>query len=109
MSGLFSFIPLSAPSTGFIVAAIVAVVQFWPDWTVDGPGGRRVFVIGQLLEGNVLSPHLVGATVGLHPVWLMFALLAFGSLFGFVGLLHCRSGRRRDRRAGALCAPQIPG
>ena len=44
-------------------------------------------MVGQFLEGNVLSPKLVGAKVGLHPVWLMFALFAFGYLFGFVGLL----------------------
>ena len=46
-----------------------------------------VFLIGQVLEGYVLSPKLVGAKVGLHPVWMMFALIAFGYLFGFVGLL----------------------
>ena len=62
------------------------VAQFFPEW------GRIVIVvgivlIGQFLEGNVLSPKLVGHSVGLHPVWLMFALFAFGYLFGFVGLL----------------------
>ena len=46
-----------------------------------------IFLVGQFLEGNVLSPKLVGESVGLHPVWLIFALLAFGYLFGFVGLL----------------------
>ena len=46
-----------------------------------------VFVVGQLLEGNVLQPRLIGRSVGLHPVWLIFALFAFGLLFGFVGLL----------------------
>ena len=46
-----------------------------------------IFLVGQFLEGYILSPKLVGAKVGLHPVWLMFALLAFGYLFGFVGLL----------------------
>src|SRR5262245_61584132 len=46
-----------------------------------------VFLVGQFVEGNVLSPKLVGDSVGLHPVWLIFALLAFGYLFGFVGLL----------------------
>ena len=58
----------------------------WPEWTsiamVVG-----VFVIGQGLEGYVLSPKLVGAKVGLHPVWMMFSLLAFGYLLGFIGLL----------------------
>ena len=46
-----------------------------------------MFVLGQGLEGYILSPNLVGAKVGLHPVWLMFSLLAFGYLFGFAGLL----------------------
>jgi predicted PurR-regulated permease PerM len=86
MTGLFSFIPFVGAATGFLVAAIVAVAQFWPDWTsiamVVG-----VFLIGQALEGYILSPNLVGAKVGLHPVWLMFSLLAFGYLLGFVGFL----------------------
>jgi predicted PurR-regulated permease PerM len=46
-----------------------------------------VFMVGQFIEGNILQPKLVGKSVGLHPVWLMFALFAFGYLFGFVGLL----------------------
>ena len=46
-----------------------------------------VFFVGQFIEGNILQPRLVGKSVGLHPVWLMFALFAFGALFGFVGLL----------------------
>ena len=46
-----------------------------------------MFLVGQMLEGNVLSPKLVGDRVGLHPVWIMFALLAGGALFGFVGVL----------------------
>ena len=61
-------------------------MQFWPDWTWI-VATLAMFVVGQFVEGNILSPKLVGASVGLHPVWLMFALLAFGSLFGFVGLL----------------------
>jgi predicted PurR-regulated permease PerM len=86
MTGLFSFIPFVGAMTGFLVAAIVAIAQFWPAFTpiamVVG-----VFVLGQALEGYFLSPNLVGRKVGLHPVWLMFSLLAFGYLFGFVGLL----------------------
>jgi predicted PurR-regulated permease PerM len=46
-----------------------------------------VFASGQVLEGNILSPRIVGGAVGLHPVWLMFSLFAFGSLFGFLGLV----------------------
>jgi predicted PurR-regulated permease PerM len=81
-----SFIPFVGALTGFLVAAIVAIAQFWPEWTpilmVVG-----VFLIGQALEGYVLSPKLVGAKVGLHPVWMMFALLAASYLLGFIGLL----------------------
>ena len=86
ITGLFSFIPFVGALTGFVVAAIVAVAQFWPDW-VSIALVVGVFILGQGLEGYVLSPKLVGAEVGLHPVWLMFALLASGYLFGFVGLL----------------------
>lgn len=86
MTGILSFIPFVGAASGFLVAAIVAIAQFWPDWTsllmVAG-----VFVIGQGLEGYVLSPKLVGVKVGLHPVWMMFSLLAFGYLLGFIGLL----------------------
>ena len=66
--------------------ARAALVQFPPDW-MGVVKVAVVFVIGQALEGNVLSPKLVGDRVGLHPVWIMFALLAGGALFGFVGVL----------------------
>ena len=46
-----------------------------------------IFLAGQFIEGNFLSPKLVGGSIGLHPVWLMFALFAFSYVFGFVGLL----------------------
>jgi predicted PurR-regulated permease PerM len=46
-----------------------------------------IFAVGQFIEGNILQPKLVGGSVGLHPVWLMFALFAFGTLFGFLGML----------------------
>ncbi len=86
LTGLLSFIPYVGALTGLVLAITVAIVQFWPDGSsiliVLG-----VFVAGQFLEGNILSPKLVGESVGLHPVWLMFSLFAFGSLFGFVGLL----------------------
>ena len=66
-----------------------------------------VFLIGQVLEGYVLSPKLVGASVGLHPVWLMFALFAFGYLFGFVGLLIAVPLAAAIGVLAALCAPQV--
>lgn len=86
VSGLLSFIPYVGSLTGLLLAGAVALAQFFPNWTsiaiVIG-----IFLVGQAFEGNVLSPRLVGKSVGLHPVWLMFAMFAFGSLFGFVGLL----------------------
>jgi predicted PurR-regulated permease PerM len=71
---------------GFVLSISVAFVQFWPDW-VHIAAVAAIFAAGQFIEGNFLSPKLVGNRVGLHPVWLMFALFAFGYLFGFAGLL----------------------
>lgn len=85
-AGLISFIPYVGSITGFVVGMGVAIVQFGADWQMLGLI-VGVFAVGQFLEGNILSPRLVGGSVGLHPVWLMFALLAAGALFGFVGLL----------------------
>lgn len=85
-AGLMSFIPFVGVLVGGLVAIGVGLVQFWPDFTsiliVVG-----IFAVGQFIEGNFLSPKLVGSSIGLHPVWLMFALFAFGYVFGFVGLL----------------------
>lgn len=86
ISGLLSFIPYVGSLTGLLLSLGVAIVQFWPDWVMI-VATLGIFVFGQFVEGNILSPKLVGESIGLHPVWLMFALLAFGALFGFVGLL----------------------
>ncbi len=88
LSGLISFVPYVGSITGFVLAGGVALIQFLPDgdWFRIG-AVLAIFVVGQFLEGNFLSPKLVGDKVGLHPVWLMFALFAFGLLLGFVGLL----------------------
>jgi predicted PurR-regulated permease PerM len=86
VAGLISFIPFVGSIVGFVVAVGVAIVQFWPDWIwIAAVAG--VFAVGQFIEGNILQPRLVGHSIGVHPVWLMFALFAFGSLFGFVGVL----------------------
>ncbi len=85
-AGLISFIPYVGASLGLLVSLGVALVQFWPNWEWVA-ATLAVFAVGQFLEGNVLQPKLVGGSVGLHPVWLMFALFAFGYLFGFVGML----------------------
>jgi predicted PurR-regulated permease PerM len=86
ISGVISFIPYVGSLTGLLLSVGVATVQFWPDWTMP-LAALGLFAAGQFIEGNILSPKLVGKSIGLHPVWLMFALVAFGSLFGFVGLL----------------------
>jgi predicted PurR-regulated permease PerM len=85
-AGLISFIPYIGSLVGLVLSVGVAFVQFWPDWTMVA-AVAGIFFAGQFIEGNILQPKLVGKSVGLHPVWLMFALFAFGSLFGFVGLL----------------------
>lgn len=85
-AGLVSFIPYVGATLGLVVSLGVALVQFWPDWPMVA-AVLAIFAVGQFLEGNVLQPKLVGNNVGLHPVWLMFALFAFGYLFGFVGML----------------------
>ena len=85
-AGLLSFVPLVGAVTGFMVSGAVATVQFWPDWWIIALT-LGVFVFGQIVEGYVIAPKIVGEATGVHPVWLMFALFAFGYLFGFVGLL----------------------
>ena len=86
VAGVISFIPYVGSIVGFFLSVGVALVQFWPDWIwIVAVAG--IFAVGQFLEGNILQPRLVGSSIGVHPVWLMFALFAFGSLFGFVGVL----------------------
>ncbi|WP_455480235.1 AI-2E family transporter [Bartonella sp. B12(2025)] len=85
--GLISFVPYIGTMSGFVLSVGVAWVQFYPNnwgWIVVI---MVIFLIGQFVEGYILQPKLVGSSVGLHPVWLMFALFAFSSLFGFTGML----------------------
>lgn len=85
-AGLVSFVPYVGPLVGYLIGGTAAVVQFWPDW-IPIVAVLGVFLVGQLIEGNILSPLIVGDRVHLHPVWLIFALFAFGYLFGFIGLV----------------------
>jgi predicted PurR-regulated permease PerM len=86
VSGVISFVPYVGSFTALIVSISVAIEQFYPHWghvlIVAG-----VVLVGQFVEGNIISPKVLGRSVGLHPVWLIFALVAFGYLLGFVGLL----------------------
>jgi predicted PurR-regulated permease PerM len=86
IAGVLSFIPYVGSLTALVLSLGVGLVQGWPSLTLFF-SAFGVVAVGQFLEGNVISPKLVGGSIGLHPVWLMFALFAFGELFGFTGLL----------------------
>lgn len=85
MSGLLSFIPFVGSITGFVASLGIALAQYneWQPVLIV----LAIFISGQMIEGNLLTPKLVGDRVQLHPVWVIFALLAGGALFGFVGVL----------------------
>ncbi|SHK01470.1 Predicted PurR-regulated permease PerM [Shimia gijangensis] len=86
VAGILTFIPYIGALIGGALAIGLGLFQFWGDWVSLGLVGG-IFAFGQVIEGNVLTPKLVGSSVGLHPVWLIFALSVFGALFGFVGML----------------------
>lgn len=85
VAGVFTFIPFVGYAVGLVLSLVAAFFSF-DSWAMIG-ATAGIFVIGQVIEGNVLTPKLVGKSVGLHEVWVMFALMAGGSLFGFVGVL----------------------
>ncbi len=99
IAGMITFIPYLGSLLGGAMAIGLALFQWWGPLEVDGEVIRAgtdwvriglvavIFVSGQTVEGNFLTPKLVGNSVGLHPVWLLLALSVFGSLFGFVGML----------------------
>ncbi len=86
ITGFLTFIPYIGALTGFVAAILVAFFQ-WGFSFVDLATITGVFVFGQLLESNYLTPKLVGKNIGLHPVWIIFGLFIFGALFGFIGVL----------------------
>lgn len=85
IAGIISFIPYVGSISGFLMAMVLVVTQYgtWPKILEV----VAVFLIGQFLEGNFLTPKLVGENIGLHPVWVMFALLAGGALLGLLGMI----------------------
>jgi predicted PurR-regulated permease PerM len=85
-AGIISFVPYIGAATGLLLSTCIALVQFWPNWTPVAVVGC-IFILGEAVADYVLSPRIIGRRVKLHPVWLIFALSAFGWLFGFVGLL----------------------
>jgi predicted PurR-regulated permease PerM len=86
VAGILTFIPYVGTLACLVMSVSIAVVQFWPEWTmillVLG-----VCLLGEFIEGNVLVPKLVGDHVGLHPVLLILAMFSFGYLYGVVGLI----------------------
>lgn len=85
MAGLISFIPYVGSISGFLTAIILALVQYGAG--IELAEVVAIFAVGQFIEGNFLTPKLVGENIGLHPVWVMFALLSGGVLLGFLGML----------------------
>jgi predicted PurR-regulated permease PerM len=85
IAGLFTFVPYLGPTSGIVLGVIAALVQFG-DWK-HVLGVLIVFGIGQVIESYWLTPKLVGNRIGLHPVAVIFAVLAGGQLFGFLGML----------------------
>lgn len=86
LTGLAGFVPFAGWMLGLITATTLAIVQFWPD-VLHVALVPAIFLAGQGLDAGILGPNIVGSKVGLHPVWLIFALLSFSYLFGFLGLL----------------------
>lgn len=86
LTGLFSFLPYIGMLMGVIIATIVGLFQWGFDVTHLALMAA-VFVLGQCMEAGFLTPKLIGDKIGLHPVWVIFAIFAFGSLFGFAGIL----------------------
>jgi predicted PurR-regulated permease PerM len=110
------------PYIGTIVAATltfaIAFQQFWGDWWMIG-AVIAIFAVAQVVEGYVLVPNLVGSRVGLHPVWVIFSVIAFGAVFGLAGALVAvpvtaalavlvRHGARRYRASRLYLAPPAP-
>lgn len=86
VAGVLSIIPLVGSTIGLLISVIVAYIQTGGEWSYVAIIAG-IFIFGQLIEGNILSPKLLGDNVGMHPLWVLFALLAGGSLFGIVGML----------------------
>lgn len=85
-AGVLNIVPFLGSLVGFIISGTMAVIQYWPEWqpiiTVLG-----IFLFGQLVDTNFLTPKIIGDKIKLHPVWLIFALIVSGYLFGLLGML----------------------
>ncbi len=86
VTGVLTFIPYVGTGIGFLTVIMVALVQYLPDYSAI-IWVCIIFAVGQTLEGYVWIPKIVGGSVSLHPLWIMFSLLAFGSILGLAGML----------------------
>lgn len=86
LAGILAYVPFVGALLAMLIAIIVGLGQFGPD---SGPLLQvfGVFVVVQIIEGAFLTPRLIGSHVGLHPVWVLFAIFAGGEIMGFVGVL----------------------
>lgn len=85
-TGVLGFVPFVGWALGLIVATALAAAKFWPD-VMPLTMTIGLFMAGMALDAALLSPKIVGSKIGLHPVWLIFALFVFSYLFGFIGTL----------------------
>ncbi len=85
LAGLLSIVPMLGSALGLLVSVLIAWFQAGDIMFVFLIAG--IFLIGQVIEGNILTPKLVGGSVGLHPLWVFFALMAGGAIFGILGML----------------------
>ena len=85
-AGLITFIPYLGTIIGASLAMGLGLFEFWGEWNRLALVAI-IFLIGQVVEGNYLTPKLVGGSIGLHPVWILLALSIFGAFFGFAGML----------------------
>ncbi len=84
-AGIVSFVPYLGLIVGILIAGVASILQF--HGLGELPWVALVFIVGQMLEGSVLTPRLVGERIGLHPVAVIFAVMAGGQLYGFFGVL----------------------
>lgn len=84
LTGFLAFVPFVGSFTGLTIGIIIALTQF--DNNIMVIMVAAVFLVGMMIDGNFITPKLVGSKVGLHPMWLIFGMLAGGALFGFVGI-----------------------
>jgi len=84
-AGIVSFVPYLGLIVGIVIAGVAAYLQF--KGIGELPAVAAVFIVGHVLEGTVLTPRLVGERIGLHPVAVIFAVMAGAQLYGFFGIL----------------------